>query len=110
QLLLGVLPPASTPNGFLFSLLHSQGRWNISGHADSELDALIEKQSVEMDASARGAIVREIERRALDQAYLFSPTTEVARWAYWPSRVSELYPNSALSEYFFWARVSAARR
>ncbi|MDP3062775.1 MAG: ABC transporter substrate-binding protein [Chloroflexota bacterium] len=110
QLLLGVLPPASTPNGFLFSLLHSQGRWNISGHADSELDALIEKQSVEMDASARGANVREIERRALDQGYLFSPITEAARWAYWPSRVSELYPNSALSEYFFWARVSAARR
>jgi peptide/nickel transport system substrate-binding protein len=110
QLLLGVLPPTSTPNGFLFSLLHTQGRWNISGHADSELDALIERQSTEMDASARGATIREIERSVLDQAYLFSPITEAARWVYWPHRVSGLHPNSALSEYFFWAKVSAARR
>jgi peptide/nickel transport system substrate-binding protein len=105
QMLLGPLPPASTPNGYLFALLHSRGRWNVTGHSDDVLDGLIEAQAVEMDVEKRGDLLRQIQRHLLDQAYLFVPVTEASVWAAWP-RVKDFHPNDALSEYSFWAEVS----
>ena len=32
QIALGVVPPTSTTNSFLFALLHSAGRWNLAEH------------------------------------------------------------------------------
>jgi peptide/nickel transport system substrate-binding protein len=104
QALLGPLPPTSTPSSFLFSILHSGGRWNIVGHSDSKLDGMIEEQAVEMDIERRGEMAREIQRYVLGKAYLFSPVTGATMWAFWPE-VRGFYPNTAASEYSFWARV-----
>ncbi|PKB66203.1 MAG: hypothetical protein BZY81_07725 [SAR202 cluster bacterium Io17-Chloro-G4] len=104
QIALGVLPPTSTTNSFLTALLHSQGRWNLSGHQDRELDAMIERQASEFDPVKRGEMLKEIQRRVLDQAYLFSPVTGASRWVFDPM-VQGFHPNTALSEYHYWSRV-----
>ena len=104
QVALGVLPPTSTTNSFLLALLHSRGRWNISGHQDSELDSMIERQAVEFDPAQRRTQLRDIQRHVLDQAYLFSPVTGASKWVFDPG-VKGFYPNTALSEYNYWSRV-----
>ncbi|MCH7606344.1 MAG: hypothetical protein IH962_04245, partial [Chloroflexi bacterium] len=104
QLAVGVLPPTSTTNSFLFTLLHSAGRWNLAAHQDDKLNSMIERQAVEFDPERRRDQLREIQRRLLDQAYMFSPVTGSSSWVFDP-RVKGFYPNSALSEYIYWSRV-----
>ena len=104
QVALGLLPPTSTTNSFLLALLHSGGRWNIVGHQDTVLDEMIERQAGEFDADLRGSLLGDLQRHVLDQAYLFSPTTGEARWAF-SNNLKGFYPNAALSEYNYWSRV-----
>ena len=104
QIALGVLPPTSTTNSFLTALLHSQGRWNIAGHQDWELDAMIERQASEFDSDKRKDLLKRIQRRVLEQAYLFIPVTGASRWVFDP-QVRGFHPNTALSEYLYWSRV-----
>ena len=109
QLAIGPAPPTATPNGFLFGMLHSGGRWNIAGHNDGDLDALIEEQAAEFNPAARGRLLLEIQRRTLEQAYLFSPATAATQWVYRPG-LRGFTPHNALSEYHYWARVWLERR
>ena len=104
QLAVGAVPPTSTTNSYLFGLLHSQGQWNLAGHQDTKLDSMIEAQAAEFDDLARRGQLVEIQRRVLDQAYLFSPVTAASRWVF--SRdLKGFEPNTALSEYNFWSRT-----
>ncbi len=104
QLSVGVLPPTSTTNSFLFAILHGLGSWNVAGHSDGLLNGMIDRQAVERDPARRRGLVRDIQRYLLDQAYLFSPVTGGARWVFAP-RIKGLYPNTASSEYFYWAKA-----
>ena len=104
QLAVGAVPPTSTTNSYLFGLLHSQGQWNLAGHQDSLLDSMIETQAAEFDDVARREQLVEIQRRVLDQAYLFSPVTAASRWVF-SSDLKGFEPNTALSEYNFWSRT-----
>ena len=105
QLSIGALPPTTTTNGFLFSILHgASGLRSVIAHSDSRLDDMIVEQAVEGDATKRGEMVRDIQTYLLDQAYLFSPVTEGSRWVFAPG-VKGFYPNTAASEYFFWAKA-----
>jgi ABC-type transport system substrate-binding protein len=104
QLAVGAIPPTSTTNSYLFGLLHSQGQWNLAGHEDGQLDAMIEAQAAEFDDIARRDQLVEIQRRVLDQAYLFSPVTAASRWVF-SSDLMGFEPNTALSEYNFWSRT-----
>lgn len=104
QLAVGAVPPTSTTNSFLYGLLHSQGRWNLSGHEDTELDSMIEVQAGEFDHLKRQEQLVEIQRRVLDQAYMFSPVTAASRWVF-NSDLKGFEPNTALSEYNFWSRT-----
>ena len=104
QAALGVVPPTSTTNSFLFALLHSAGRWNLAGHQDNVLDSMIERQAVELDPGRRGDQIKEIQRYVLDQAYLFSPITGSTRWVFDPD-LRGFHPNTALSEYIYWSRA-----
>ena len=104
EIAIGPIPPASTTNGFLFGLLHSRGQWNVAGHEDSGLDALIEEQAKEFDSERRERGLAEIQRHVLEQGYLFSPVTATSRWVY-NSDLRGFAPNTALSEYNFWSRV-----
>ena len=104
QLAVGAAPPTSTTNSFLFGLLHSQGRWNMAGHDDTQLDSMIEVQAAEFDHLKRQEQLIEIQRRVLDQAYLFNPVTAASRWVF-SSNLMGFEPNTALSEYNFWSRT-----
>ena len=108
QLSIGELQPASTTNSFLFAILHSEGSWNVLAHSDSRLDEMIVGQAVEGDPARRKELVRDIQRYLLEQAYMFSPVTgTVGTGAIWVSapKVKGLYPNTAASEYFYWAKA-----
>ena len=104
QLAVGAAPPTSTTNSYLFGLLHSQGQWNLAGHDDARLDSMIEVQAAEFDDQERREQLVEIQRRVLDQAYLFSPVTAASRWVF-RSDLKGFEPNTALSEYNFWSRT-----
>ena len=104
QLMMGPPAPASAPNGYLLTTLHSEGIWNTTEHRDVELDALLESQAVEFNPAKRAALMREIQTRALDMSYRFMPASGAAIWT-WNPRVRDFHPNFAVSEYGFWARV-----
>ena len=70
----------------------------------SKLDGMIERQAVELDPVRRRAQLMAIQTRVLDQAYLFSPVTGASRWVF-NRDVRGFQPNTALSEYLYWARV-----
>lgn len=104
QLAVGAVPPTSTTNSYLFGLLHSQGQWNLAGHEDARLDSMIEMQAAEFDDRERREQLVEIQRRVLDQAYLFSPVTATSRWVF-RSDLKGFEPQTALSEYNYWSRT-----
>ncbi|MCI0440457.1 MAG: ABC transporter substrate-binding protein, partial [Chloroflexi bacterium] len=104
QMFVGPIAPLTSPNGYLLTILHSRGRWNTTGFRDAELDALIETQAQEFDAGRRGALIREIQRRAFEGAHRFMPAASAPIWAWWP-RVQGFHPNFAGSEYAHWSRV-----
>jgi len=87
---------------------HHSTQWGnllfIAGHQDLELDAMIQRQASEFEPVRRGEMLKEIQRRVLEQAYLFSPVTGASRWVFDP-QVQGFHPNTALSEYFYWSRV-----
>ena len=104
QMFVGPIAPMTTPNGYLLTVLHSQGLWNTTEHQDEILDALIEAQAQEFDAATRKRLVQEIQLRAFENAYRFMPAASVSIWTWWP-RVQNFYPNFAAFEYAHWARV-----
>lgn len=101
---LGPAPPAGVPNAFLLSVVHSRGQWNPTGYRDPEQDRLVETQAVERGPEVRREQVLELQRQLLAKGLLFMPSAQVQAWAWWP-RVQDFYPNFALFEYSFWARV-----
>ena len=104
QLMLGPPAPVTVPNGYLLPVLHSQGRWNTTGHGDQDLDELLESQAVEMDPNRRAEIIRGIQERVLDNAYRFMPAAMTSIWT-WNPKVMEFHPNFEAFEYHHWARV-----
>ena len=105
QMAIGELPPTSTTNSFLLAILHSQAaQGNVAVHSDQVLDAMIVEQAVESDSDQRRTLVRSIQQYLLEQAYLLSPVTGGTIWAS-ATRVKGFYPNTAASEYFYWAKA-----
>ena len=104
QIALAPAPPHPTTNGYLYSILHSGGPGNIANHEDKVMDALIEVQAAELDPAVRQKWLLDLQRHALEQAYMFSPITGSYRWVFdWD--LENFYPNTALSEYHYWAEA-----
>ena len=104
QIALGPMPPHPTTNGYLYSVLHSRGPGNVANHNDDVVNALIEAQAGELDPVKRQERLLDLQRRVLDQAYMFSPITGSYRWVFdW--RLTNFYPNTALSEYHYWTEA-----
>ena len=104
QIALAPAPPHPTTNGYLYSLLHSGGPGNIANHDDKVLDAMIEVQAAELDPVRRQEWLLDVQRHAMEQAYMFSPITGSYRWVFdW--NLENFYPNTALSEYHYWAEA-----
>jgi peptide/nickel transport system substrate-binding protein len=101
---IGPIAPITTPNMYLFSVLHSQGAWNTHRYHDSTLDSLIEEQAVTLDPASRQELALEIQRHVLDKAVRFMPMTRISTWVWWP-KVKGFYPNLTSGEYFHLARL-----
>ena len=105
QIFAGPVPPTSSPNSYLFSILHGGGQWNILVHSDLTLNELIEaQQEAPFSSPQRRDVLRAIQRRLLEQAYMLGSATSGTIWAL-QDRVRGFYPNTALSEYFYWAKA-----
>lgn len=104
QIAVGPLPPTITTNNYLLNILHSSSALNVTRHSDGTLDDLIAEQATERDPVARGELVRQIQRRVLEQAYMVATVTAGDMWVFHP-KVRGFYPNTAASEYFFWAKT-----
>ena len=102
QAFLGPVPPVSSPNAFLLTLLHSQGVRSLTGYADPELDRRIEAFAIAEEG--RSPLALGLQRYVLDKAILFMPVTGTSLWA-WRDGVEGFAPNFAASEYFHWARL-----
>jgi peptide/nickel transport system substrate-binding protein len=107
QAFIGPIAPITTPNMYLFSVLHSQGAWNTHAYGDPTLDSLIEEQAVTLDPALRHDLVLEIQRHVMDKAVRFMPMTRVSTWVWWP-RVKGFHPNLTSSEYFHLARLQVS--
>ena len=73
-------------------------------HSDSILDELILDQATETDTSVRREAIRMVQLRVLEQAYMVTTVTDGDMWVFGPD-IKGFYPNSAASEYFFWAKA-----
>ena len=105
QAFLGPIAPVSTPNMYLFSVIHSKGKWNTHKYQNLSLDLLIEKQLRLQNQRQRKDIVHEIQRDLLYNGVRFMPFTRVATWVWWPN-VKNFYPNMTANEYFHLARLT----
>ena len=102
---IGPVPPNSSPNGYLYSAYHSQGRWNLLNHSDAMLDQLIEKQSsLGFDDASRYELIGSIQRHLLEEGYAFSPVNQTTVWLL-QDNVRGFAPNESASEYFYWSKV-----
>ena len=102
----GPMPPTDTPNAFLLGLAHSGGAFNVTG-GTAALDALIERQSVETDGSARAELAREIQGEMLSEALFFMAAGAAERWAF-SDRVQGFMPHMPMGSGDLWAGVSVA--
>jgi ABC-type transport system substrate-binding protein len=102
QAFLGPMPPVYSPNGFLLSMAHSQGQYAITGYANPDMDRRIPDQSGANDG--REELGREVQRRMLQEAFLFMPASGASMWV-WTERVGGFAPNFAASEYLHWAKI-----
>ena len=99
----GPMPPTDTPNAFLLGLAHSNGAFNVTG-GTAALDALIERQSVETNGSARAELAREIQREMLGEALFFMAAGAAERWAF-SDRVEGFIPHMPMGSGDLWAGV-----
>ncbi len=98
----GPLPPTDLPNDFALALLHTAGASNVTGAGSPALDAAIEAYAAETDAAARAGVVADIQREALEGAWLFMPAIAAERWALGP-RVASLPTDLPLGAGELWA-------
>ena len=104
QAYLGPTPPVNGPNGYLFGLVRTGGRWSKTGFSDLAIDDLIDAQSSELDVLKRGGMAKAIAKTLLADGVRFMPAAQVQAWSWWP-RVQNLHMNYANYEYIFWSRV-----
>ena len=104
QAYLGPTPPVNGPNGYLFGMVRSDGRWSKTRYSDTAIDDSIDAQSKELDVVKRQNIVKGISERLLEDGVRFMPAAQVQAWSWWP-RVKNLHMNFADYEYIFWSRV-----
>jgi len=104
DLIIGQVPYVPSTNGFLLAFIHSDGPVNLLRHGDKKLDQMIEDQIGEENLTMRKEKLLELQKYLLEEAYLYSPVSDTSGWAFgWT--LQDFYPNTALSESIFWAKV-----
>lgn len=81
---------------FTVNPYHSQGRGNVFGVRDPELDTLLDAESKEMDATRRQDLIRQSWRRIMDQVYRIPLT------AYWRMRLNQPWVKNFAEALYMW--------
>ena len=82
DLIIGRVPYIPSTNGFLLAFLHSDGPASLLRHADKKLDQMIEEQIAEANTTMRKEKLLELQQYLLEQAYIYSPVSDTAGWAF----------------------------
>ena len=101
---IGPMAPITTPNMYMYSVLHSRGAWNTHGYGNGDLDSLIEQQAMAMDGSLRKELAIQIQKHLMDKATRFMPISKVSAWVSWPS-IKNFHPTLASAEYLYLAHI-----
>ena len=101
---IGPMAPITTPNMYMYSVLHSRGAWNTHGYGDSDLDSLIEQQAIAMDGSSRKDLATQIQKHMMDKAVRFMPIGKVSAWVSWP-KIKDFHPTLTSAEYLYLAQI-----
>ena len=104
QMFIGPKAPVATANMYLFSVIHSKGKWNTHGYKNNSLDSLINDQSTTNDRNERKTIILDIQRGIMENSIRFMPLTKVSTWVWWPE-VKNFHPNLAANEYIYLAQI-----
>ncbi len=104
QAYLGPTPPVNGPNGYLFGLVRTDGKWSKTRFSEVTINDAIDSQSSELDVVKRQGIVKGISQRLLAEGVRFMPAAQVQGWSWWP-HVQNLHVNFANYEYYFWSQV-----
>lgn len=100
----GAAPPQSSVTSMLFSVHHTEGPWSSTGYKSTDLDALIELQTVEFDAARRREYLLDIQRLIFDGAHRFNAAVQVSHWVWW-SHLHNVAPNSNRADGFWLTRL-----
>ena len=101
---LGPQFPQISPNSFLFSIMHSQGKLNSTNTYNIKLDKLIEQQSQTYDSEDREKIIQEINSILFDEMYRFMIKPEISSWT-WNNSLNNVFPNFYSQEYKHWDKI-----
>ena len=71
QMFIGPKAPVATANMYLFSVIHSKGKWNTHGYKNNSLDSLINDQSTTNDRNERKTIILDIQRGIMENSIRF---------------------------------------
>ncbi len=104
DILLGLTPPEEFINDYLLSTLHSSSDFSFSNTADTQLNEMIELQTVQTDELLRSRQLRDIQNHVLEQAYMYNSAPLQHEWIYHNS-VRNFFPNDNLGEYLYWSEV-----
>jgi peptide/nickel transport system substrate-binding protein len=72
------------PDDYLYGNTHTDGSRNYQGYSNSDIDRMIEAQRGELDLAKRSEMVREVQRKIIDEAPYLSVGSINAWWAWWP--------------------------
>lgn len=88
------------PHWWLSRLFHSrnaeEGKYNIAGVEDSELDQLIEQQARTLDTEERNQLIKQAQQRILDKHYQYPVSFRLIVSSYYEDRLSNLRPKIGL--------------
>ena len=105
QMFIGPRAPIATPNMYLFSVIHSKGKWNTHRYKNGSLDLLIDNQSTTNDRHERKTTILDIQRKLMANSVRFMPKTNVSTWVWWP-KVGGFNPNLTANEYIYLAKLN----
>ena len=101
---IGPKAPVATANMYLFSVIHSKGKWNTHGYKNNSLDSLINDQSTTNDRNERKTIILDIQRGIMENSIRSKRLSNVSTWV-WCPEVKYFHPNLAANEYIYLAQI-----
>ena len=100
----GAPPPQTSATSMLFAIHHSAAPRNTTGYSSNDLDVLIERQAVELNAKVRRELMLEIQREILRGSHIVRAAANVSHWLWW-SHLNNVAPSTFRADSFWLTRI-----